>query len=238
MSYTSGRGVDVVLNSLSGELLHASWQCVAEFGCMVEIGKRDLRGKGRLALDLFEKNRRYIGADLATIGARRPETMSRYVLIAERCLAYVANTFRLLKETVSLYERGIITPINPLKVFDASKIEDAMRLMQKGSHMGKIVVTMPSTFEEMEAPPVKRSLSLNPDASYILVGGLGGLGRAVAVWMAEAGATQSKRQTPKRLLDYADLMKQLFFSLARRPAMIATHRWSENWKVWAARPFW
>jgi hypothetical protein len=207
MSYTSGRGVDVVLNSLSGELLHASWECVAEFGCMVEIGKRDLRGKGRLALDLFEKNRRYIGADLATIGAKRPEIMSRYVLVARRCLAYVANIFRLLKETVSLYERGIITPINPLTVFDASKIEDAMRLMQKGSHMGKIVVKMPSTFEGMATPAVRPKFSLDPDASYILVGGLGGLGRAVAVWMAEAGATQSKSQTPRPLSNYSDLMK-------------------------------
>jgi hypothetical protein len=207
MSYTNGRGVDVVLNSLSGELLHASWECVAEFGCMVEIGKRDLRGKGRLALDLFEKNRRYIGADLATIGAKRPEIMSRYVLNAKRRLAHVANTVRLLEETVSLYERGIITPISPLTVFDASKVEDAMRLMQKGSHMGKIVVTMPSTFEEMATPPTKPNFSLNSDASYVLVGGLGGLGRAVAVWMAEAGATQSKSQTPRSLSNYSDLVK-------------------------------
>jgi len=208
MSYTGGRGVDVVLNSLSGELLHASWECVAEFGCMVEIGKRDLRGKGRLALDLFELNRRYIGADLATIGASRPDIMSMYVSIPRQCLPDVADIPRLLKETASLYERGIIKPISPLTVFDASKIEDAMRLMQKGSHMGKIVVTMPSNFEGVATPSVKPKFSLTPDASYILVGGLGGLGRAVAVWMAEAGATQSKRQTPRHLQDHADPMKQ------------------------------
>jgi NADPH:quinone reductase-like Zn-dependent oxidoreductase len=33
---TNGRGVDVCLNSLSGELLHASWKCIAPRGkvCM------------------------------------------------------------------------------------------------------------------------------------------------------------------------------------------------------------
>jgi len=44
MRETNGTGVDVVLNSLSGDLLHASWKCVAEFGKMVEIGKRDFIG--------------------------------------------------------------------------------------------------------------------------------------------------------------------------------------------------
>src|SRR5262249_38251645 len=43
---TKGEGVDIVLNSLSGKLLHASWKCVAEFGKMVELGKRDLVGFG------------------------------------------------------------------------------------------------------------------------------------------------------------------------------------------------
>lgn len=63
---TNGRGVDLVLNSLSGELLHASWQCVAEYGKMIEIGKRDFIGKAKLEMDLFEGNRAFFGVDLAT----------------------------------------------------------------------------------------------------------------------------------------------------------------------------
>lgn len=64
MRATRGRGVDVVLNSLSGEQLHASWQCVAEGGSMVEIGKRDLLGRGHLAMKPFLSNRSYIGVDI------------------------------------------------------------------------------------------------------------------------------------------------------------------------------
>jgi NADPH:quinone reductase-like Zn-dependent oxidoreductase len=41
MRETEGKGVDIVLNSLSGALLCESWKCVAKFGKMIEIGKRD-----------------------------------------------------------------------------------------------------------------------------------------------------------------------------------------------------
>ena len=77
MRATNGRGVDVVLNSLSGELLHASWQCVAKFGKMVEIGKRDFIGRGKLMMDIFEANRSFFGVDLAQIYTERPEITKR-----------------------------------------------------------------------------------------------------------------------------------------------------------------
>jgi len=41
MEATHGSGVDLVLNSLSGELLAASWKCVALDGAIIDIGKRD-----------------------------------------------------------------------------------------------------------------------------------------------------------------------------------------------------
>lgn len=74
---TQGRGVDVVLNSLSGELLHASWECVAKYGKMLEIGKRDFIGHGKLSLDIFEANRTFFGIDLGTIAEERPEVTQR-----------------------------------------------------------------------------------------------------------------------------------------------------------------
>lgn len=64
MRTTNGRGVDLVLNSLSGDLLHASWRCVAKWGKMMEIGKRDLLGRGLLALEMFNGNRTFYGIDL------------------------------------------------------------------------------------------------------------------------------------------------------------------------------
>lgn len=64
MRETQGEGVDVVLNSLSGELLHATWGCVAAFGKMIEIGKRDLLGGGKLDMNTFLANRSYCCVDI------------------------------------------------------------------------------------------------------------------------------------------------------------------------------
>lgn len=74
---TKGLGVDVVLNSLSGECLHASWECVAEYGTMIEIGKRDLIGHGQLSMDLFEANRSFVGIDIHRLGIQRPQIFER-----------------------------------------------------------------------------------------------------------------------------------------------------------------
>lgn len=67
MRATNGEGVDLALNSLSGELLHATWQCIAPFGKMVEIGKRDLVGSGKLDMSVFLENRSYCCVDLDQI---------------------------------------------------------------------------------------------------------------------------------------------------------------------------
>lgn len=75
MRETGGRGVDLVLNSLSGELLHESWRCVASYGMMLELGKRDLIGAGRLDMAPFLANRAYAGVDLHRIMCERPETV-------------------------------------------------------------------------------------------------------------------------------------------------------------------
>lgn len=64
MRRTAGKGVDLVLNSLPGELLHASWKCVAKNGSLLELGKRDLAGFGQLDMSRFLDNRSYCGIDV------------------------------------------------------------------------------------------------------------------------------------------------------------------------------
>ncbi|KAF2138887.1 uncharacterized protein K452DRAFT_276732 [Aplosporella prunicola CBS 121167] len=171
MRETNGTGVDVVLNSLSGDLLHASWKCVAEFGKMVEIGKRDFIGQGQLAMEAFEANRTFYGVDFAPIAEKRPFVIKR-----------------LMERTMEYFRQGAIQPIRPIKFFDAAQIEDALRYMQKGQHMGKLVIKFPTDNSQLSASRGNNRLSLRPDVSYLLVGGLGGLGRSISTWMAEHGA--------------------------------------------------
>lgn len=60
--------------------------------------------------------------------------------------------------------------------------------MQTGRHIGKIVISMPEDPLMLEGVKVMPTPTLRSDRSYLLVGGLGGLGRAVATWMIEQGA--------------------------------------------------
>lgn len=171
MAATDGVGVDCVLNSVSGELLHATWECVASNGCMVEIGKRDMIGRAQLALDKFEDNRTFFGIDV-----------SRHVALKR------ATGGRLMELMLDLYVKGHIKPIHPTTVFKATEVEDAFRYMQQGTHVGKIVVTLPEKSETLPWSPAIPKPRFRGDRSYLLVGGMGGLGRAIAVWMATHGA--------------------------------------------------
>ncbi|KAF5855558.1 hypothetical protein ETB97_008996 [Aspergillus alliaceus] len=169
MKETNGRGVDVVLNSLSGDLLHASWECVASFGRMVELGKRDFLGNGQLNMKPFMKNRAYFGFDLTQV-REVPETSARYVI--KRVLVFQVNW---------LIQNQIAQRIRIL-------VLDAFRYMQQGVHIGKILIKMPDDPCVLANPIAKSHFSLSPNASYLLVGGLGGLGRSISTWMVERGA--------------------------------------------------
>ncbi|KAH8659903.1 hypothetical protein BX600DRAFT_399805 [Xylariales sp. PMI_506] len=171
MIATDGVGVDCVLNSVSGELLHTTWECVASNGCMVEIGKSDMIGRAQLALDKFEDNRTFFGVDV-----------SRHVALRR------ATGMRLMELMLDLYAQGNIKPIRPINVFDATEIKDAFRFMQQGIHIGKIVVRLPENEEILPWAPAVPKPSFRVDRSYILSGGMGGLGRSIAMWMATNGA--------------------------------------------------
>ncbi|PYH88738.1 polyketide synthase [Aspergillus ellipticus CBS 707.79] len=167
---TAGQGVDVVLNSLAGRLLQESFNCLREFGRLVEIGKRDLEQHSGLDLFPFTRNVSFASVDLLTWQARRGPEVARV-------LAAVGQ----------LLETRRIRPVHPLTVYPISAIEKAFRTMQAGQHMGKIVISVDpqDLVPVVERPP---PFALRPDASYLIVGGLGGIGRALCEWMVAHGA--------------------------------------------------
>lgn len=101
-------------------------------------------------------------------------------------IAYVH--YRVLESCLELYRQGHIHPIRPVTVFDASEIEQSFRHLQKGDHIGKIVVRMPKDASSIASNPRPRALALDPKASYLLTGGTGGLGKSIASWMVDRGA--------------------------------------------------
>ncbi|GFF25207.1 lovastatin nonaketide synthase [Aspergillus udagawae] len=198
MRMTDTKGVDIVLNSLSGELLHASWRCVAQFGRMIELGKRDFLGHGKLDMDLFGGNRTFTGVDLFQIAEKSPELFRGMI---DDCLQF--------------FKDGKLKPIRPVTTYEATDIVKAFRLMQSGRHMGKIVIRMPEDPSTLSVSRIHEKGNLfRDDASYLLIGGFGGLGRAVARWMVEKGArhlivlSRSGEESPQNQAFIEDLKSQ------------------------------
>ncbi|KAF3223872.1 hypothetical protein TWF679_000305 [Orbilia oligospora] len=116
MKATNGAGVDVVLNSLTGDLLHASWRCCGPFGRFVEIGKKDLLESGRLPMEQFLKNTTYSAFDFSDF-YNSPETAHHTIWAS------------LMKKGIELYREKKIKGF-PLAVFD---IEDLQKAFKRGA---------------------------------------------------------------------------------------------------------
>lgn len=90
---------------------------------------------------------------------------------------------------MEFYQRGFIKPIHPMKTFSATTISEPIRTMQKGDHIGKLVVSMPHDHADLPSEVGHDGLSLRDEGAYLFVGGLGGLGRSITTWLVEKGAT-------------------------------------------------
>lgn len=127
MAVTDGKGVDVVLNSLAGNLLQESFNCLAPFGRFIEIGKRDLELNNSLAMEAFTRAVTFTSIDVVALGEKKR-----------------AQTHRIMKDIIRLVAEKEIKPVHPINVYPLSDVEKAFRLMQAGKHMGKIVLSVTS----------------------------------------------------------------------------------------------
>ena len=121
---TNGRGVDVVLNSLAGDSLLASWDCLAAYGRFVEIGKRDILADSPLPMFKFNAGASFCSFDGSTWMLDRPDE-------AQEGIAAILD----------LFTQGLIHPAAPLHVYNASDLPKAFRLLADGKSSGKAVVT-------------------------------------------------------------------------------------------------
>ncbi|WP_425144795.1 type I polyketide synthase [Deinococcus sp.] len=184
LALTGGQGVDIVLNSLSGDAIGRSLAILKPYGRFVEIGKRDIYGNSPLDLGPFRNNLSYFAVDLDRMWVDRPGPMRR-----------------LLSEVMGLFERGELSPLT-YRVFPFYQALGAFRFMAQARHTGKVVLSMEaakrphgrcSGQEDAQSVPPQvirppKTLELNPDGWYVVSGGLGGFGLALAEWLAAHGA--------------------------------------------------
>jgi acyl transferase domain-containing protein len=169
---TGGVGVDVVLNSLAGDFLRETWECVAAFGRFIEIGKRDITSNTRLEMAKFDRNVTFSSVDLTLVAAKRPAVMART-----------------LNAVMTLVTAGVLRPVAPVTVFGLGEVEKAFRLLQSGKTMGKLVVVPNPGSDVIRVTSSKVHAPLfRANGTYMIVGGTGGLGRSIARWMVAQGA--------------------------------------------------
>lgn len=171
---TGGQGVDLAVNSLSGPLLQDTWDLIAENGIFVEIGKKDLLENRYLPMRNFDKNITFSAVDLRKFAAARPQAVKEW-----------------LSTIVRMLEGQEIKPVCPLTNVSMSQVKNGLRKLQSGTNIGKVVATVEDESVMVERPsPRKLSTEelLHPDATYLITGGTGGIGRALASWMIEKGA--------------------------------------------------
>lgn len=172
---TRGRGVDLVVNSLAGDVLRATWDLVAPFGRFVELGLGDILANARVPLGNLVRNCRLEAFELVYIARLDPARVQRY--------------FQRMVDLV-VHGGGAVARKTPVTVYPFSRAQAAFRHMQAGQHVGKLVLA-PLDDDDGPVPVVPRRAApcrLDPDASYVLVGGLGGVGRTLAEWLVARGA--------------------------------------------------
>lgn len=123
MAMTNGKGVDVILNSLAGPLLRASWDCIARFGRFIEIGKADGEAARRLDMTPFTRAVTISAVDVHQLGLLKGEV-----------------AYRVLADCLRLYRERVWSTVSPITSYSISQVESSFRHMQSGTHIGKIVI--------------------------------------------------------------------------------------------------
>ncbi len=170
MAATGGQGVDVMLNSLAGRHVSLCLEALRPGGWHCEIGKVDIYADSALGLRVFRKNLRFAAIDLDRLMVDDP-LLSRK--LSQACL--------------DLLDRSVVPPL-PVTVFPYGDYAKALRLMTSGQHQGKLVLQAPPAGAAPDFPIDDRRPLLDPDATYLVTGGLGGFGQRLLPYLATAGA--------------------------------------------------
>jgi NADPH:quinone reductase-like Zn-dependent oxidoreductase len=115
-------GIDVALNTLSGPLLKATWDCMAALGRFIDITALDMQANRYLETKPFTRGAMYVGFDLGNFLESHPMLFNEALV-----------------ESISIIQkRG--APMHPVTRYSISEMIPAMRQMQGGQHVGKLVI--------------------------------------------------------------------------------------------------
>ncbi|MEQ9363720.1 MAG: SDR family NAD(P)-dependent oxidoreductase, partial [Leptospirales bacterium] len=163
---TGGEGVDIVLNSLAGEFVTKGIGLLRENGRFIEIGKKDLLSAKEVAR--IKKRVSYFILDLMEVARNQPD-------LIQSMLLHLAEEF----------SGGDLQSL-PHTTYDMAEVQTAFMDMARGRHIGKLVVEQNAAATDLTV--AGRYSGVRADGTYLITGGLGGLGLLFARSLAEQGA--------------------------------------------------
>ena len=166
---TGGYGVDIVLNSVTGAAQRAGLELLAFGGRFIEIGKRDIYGDTRLGLFPFRRNLAFHAVDLGLLAYSHPDR------------------FADLLRTVYQRTADGVLPMPQSTLFPLADAATALRMMSGARHTGKLVIDVRTPQRHHVAVPPRQARVFRADGSYVVTGGLGGLGLFLAEKLAAGG---------------------------------------------------
>lgn len=167
---TEGRGVDVIYNSLPGEMIAQNFAVAGEFCRIIEIGKADIYFGGAMDLKPFSGNLSFHAIDMDRMLRLRPETFRE-----------------LRRECTEMLTSGKLTPL-PFTRFPIDQVVGAFEAVFRAAHMGRIVLDLRDQTPKL-LPRKPDPAPVRPGCSYLISGGFGGFGLATARSLARSGAT-------------------------------------------------
>ncbi|MFI0776831.1 SDR family NAD(P)-dependent oxidoreductase [Streptomyces sp. NPDC021212] len=166
---TGGEGVDVVLNSLSGAAIRAGLESLRPFGRFIELGVRDILSDAPLGLAPLRHNITFSTVDLVELQTSRPAVFAA-----------------MLHEVLDEFAAGRLKPLR-CTTYPLADATEAFRQMAGARHLGKLVLTLPQRGEISAVLP-DGPVPVREGGTYLITGGLRGLGLATARWLAGQGA--------------------------------------------------
>jgi polyketide synthase 5 len=192
---TDGYGVDIVLNSVTGAAQLAGLKLLALGGRFVEIGKRDIYGDTKLGLFPFRRNLAFWGVDLGLMSVSHPQQVSEIL----------STVYRLTAE-------GVL-PMPESTHYPLAEAATAIRVMSAAEHTGKLILDIPHAGRSSVVLPPEQAPVFRKDGSYIITGGLGGLGLFLAEKMAAGGAGRivltSRSEPTRKTLETIELVRAI-----------------------------
>ncbi|KAL6702555.1 hypothetical protein ACN47E_001552 [Coniothyrium glycines] len=171
---TDGTGFDVILSTASGDAFNEWLRCLAPTGHFIDVGRTEVQDHATLALEAFRSNATFSSFDLGVLIEKKPELCAK-----------------LLAEVHNIHCRDIVRHFAPIESCNISHLATALLQFSKGTHIGKVAITYEDPASLINVRSSRSILTrFDSAAQYVLVGGLGGLGRSIMSWMAKRGASQ------------------------------------------------